>query len=137
MSLYYFHLWNGHEYEVDQTGIELENSEAACLEAFLGAREIWLQLLRERQNPARYRFDVVDDQGRSVHEISFTEALGLRMARRPSPSECVTLVNRGYVLAAELTREIARAKKNLQASRDLIALGATHPGSGDLVPPRA
>lgn len=120
MSRYYFHLWTRDGYEIDDTGVELEDAEAAYLEAFHSAREISIEMLRARRSAWRHRFDVVDSQGRLVHEVLFSEAMGQRVAHYPA-SGFVAGASRGYALATELSREIALAQRNLQTCRALIA----------------
>jgi len=120
MSQYYFHLWTSDGYEVDEIGMELEDAEAAYLEAFHSAREISADRLNAGQSAWRYRFDVVDCQGRLVHEVSFAEAMGQRVANNPA-SAFVAGASRGYALASELSREIALARRNLQRCRELLA----------------
>ncbi|PZO46210.1 MAG: hypothetical protein DCF16_19260 [Alphaproteobacteria bacterium] len=121
MSRYFFHLWTRDGYEIDDTGIELEDAEAAYLEAFYSAREISIEMLRSKRNATRYRYDVVDCQGRLVHEVLFAEAMGQPLAKNPA-SGFVASASRGCALASDLAREIATARQNLQTCRELLAV---------------
>jgi hypothetical protein len=131
MSRYYFHLWTGDEYQTDDIGIELKDADNAYLEAFHGAREISVEMLRGRRSATRYRFDVVDCRGRLVHAVQFSEAMGRPVANRPA-SGFIASASRGYDLASDLAREIATARKNLQTCRELSALSQTPPPVRDL-----
>jgi hypothetical protein len=120
MSLYYFHLWTGDQYELDETGLELRDASAAYLEAFDSARAVWIERLHERRSAARYRYDVFDCHGRLVHEVPFSEAMCQPIAKKPATG-FVASADRGYALAADLAREIATAQHNLRACRELLA----------------
>ena len=120
MTRYYFHLWTRDEYVMDEIGVELAGADDAYLEAVHGAREITIELLRESRSPARYRFDVVDNCGRLIHSLMFSEALGQPLANI-SGAGFLAGASRGYKLAGDLAREIATARQNLQTCRDLIA----------------
>jgi hypothetical protein len=120
MSRYYFHLWTGAQYDADETGIELKDADQAYLEAYHGAREISIEMLRQRKSAMRYRFDVVDSQGRLVHAVEFSEAMGRPVANKPA-STFIASASRGYDLASDVAREIATAQQNLQACRELLA----------------
>ena len=120
MSRYYFHLRTNDEYVIDDTGIELQDAEEAFLEAIDGAREIAMEMLRHRRSAARYRFDVVDSDGRLMHAVPFSEAMGQRVANRPA-SGFLAGASRGYELANDLALEIATARHNLQTCRRLLA----------------
>jgi len=120
MTRYYFHVWNGEEYEHDDTGIECESSDEAYFQAFQGAGEISLDMLRRGRGATRYRFDVVDSEGRLIHAVPFTEAMGRTVANQPV-SGFIRSASRGYDLASDLVRQIAIAQEILATSRKLLA----------------
>jgi len=120
MTRYFFNLWTCDAYVIDEMGIELESADEAYLEAFHCAREISIDMLRQRRSARRYRFDVVDSQGRLVHAVLFTEAMGQPVANKPA-SGFIAGASRGYELASDLAREIATARQNLQTCRQLLA----------------
>ncbi len=122
MSRYFFHLWTRDGYEIDHIGTDMKDAEEACLEAFRSAREISMEMLRVGQLATRYRFDVVDCQGRLVHEVLFSEAMGQPVVNNPT-SEFAVGTSRGYALASDLAREIATARQNLRTCRELLAVG--------------
>jgi Domain of unknown function (DUF6894) len=55
MPLFYFHLTVGREHSPDDLGVEFDSVEAAYLDAFATAREMWSELLKNREDPTPVR----------------------------------------------------------------------------------
>src|SRR5215475_1482747 len=57
----------------DDDGAEFASIEEAYLESFKGAQELWPELLRNRQDPAQYAYDITDRDGAVLMELPFAE----------------------------------------------------------------
>ncbi len=73
MSRFYFDFRQGNDFVPDSEGTELVSTDQAYLEAFEGAREMWSELLKQRQDPRRCRFEVRDAQGALLFVLPFLE----------------------------------------------------------------
>ncbi len=84
MPRFHLHLtglrWTAH----DDDGAEFESLEHAYLEAFRSAREIWHELLLQREDPRACAFEITDGAGEPLMTVPLTEVLE---ACRGSPSE--------------------------------------------------
>jgi hypothetical protein len=76
MALYYFHQMDGEEI-LDPEGIDLPDLEAVRHEAIRGAREILGEDLRNGMFDLRWRFEIVDEVGRLVMVVPFSDAVDL------------------------------------------------------------
>jgi hypothetical protein len=128
MPRFYLHLWNGDEYVVDQEGDELENAEAAYLEAFEAAKEMAADLIRSHVDVGAYRFDVVDRSGRAVFELPFAEVLGNAVKRRSRPVKGE--LNRRRALLEAVASEILTARSTIASARATLARARTATGGG-------
>jgi hypothetical protein len=74
---FYFDYFNGNRLEeaAADDGLELPDADAAYLEAFRAATEIWGEALHARRNPIRDYFRVRDRTGTVVLELPFAEVL--------------------------------------------------------------
>ena len=84
MPQFYFHLRREGELIADTEGTELSNIEAAYLEAFKSARELWAVLLAKREDPTVYAFEVMDERGRLDFVLPLAEILETAQKRRAS-----------------------------------------------------
>jgi hypothetical protein len=110
MARYYFHLVTGEDYERDEIGSEHADANEAYLEAFDSAQQLTLDLIRDRVNPGRHRFDVCDERGNIVFQVPFTEIYRERIG----PHEAITIAQRGQYLAARVRDEIVTARGELE-----------------------
>lgn len=117
MTRYFFHLWTGAAYERDDHGSDLPHVEAAYMEAFEAAQDLAIDLIRSRENAALRRFDVVDEQGRIVFELPFTEVVGTRASKHP----VMETLLRGRALAADVAEQVVVARQNLDHLRLLLS----------------
>jgi hypothetical protein len=116
MTRYYFHLWDGERYVVDEVGDELESAEAAYLEAFAVVQEMVVDLVRERRDPAAHQLNVVDASGRALFEVMFAEALGVAAA----PAGLAPDRRRPRALLQSVAQQIAVARTTLAAAKQTL-----------------
>jgi hypothetical protein len=120
VSRFYFHLWLGDRYERDEIGLECCEAEEAYIQAFHAAQDGWVEAVRARSDPRRYRFDVADAAGTVIFEVPFVEVIDTpKRVGRFLPIARTT--ERNVALVAEISRQIAQAGANLEQSRQLIA----------------
>ena len=121
MARYYFHLWNGSKFEIDDVGVELDFAEHAYLEACEAAREIWSEMARLREDASSYRFFVLDQRGQTVFDVPFSEVLAPSTKASPKAS-AEQARNRHRKLAVELAREIETARSNIARSKEILSV---------------
>jgi Domain of unknown function (DUF6894) len=81
MPLFYFHLRVGSQRSPDDLGVEFDSAEAAYLDAFATAREMWSELLKNREDPTTHSFEICNDNG----ELLFILPLRLRNGAKSVP----------------------------------------------------
>jgi hypothetical protein len=72
---FFLHLRRDRELIADEHGEELADAEAAYLQAFSAAQELWATALVRRDDPTIYSFEVVDDKGRLLFTLPLPEVL--------------------------------------------------------------
>ena len=80
MPRYYFHLVSPEGVSADDMGSEFSDVEAAFLNAHEAAFEMSVEMLRERHDPSRHRFEIRDAAGQMLFDLPFSEVM------RPSNS---------------------------------------------------
>lgn len=125
MPQFYFHLRDELGLHSDDLGTEFPDVETAYLEAFAGARDLWAEMLQERRDPRRSRFEVANAAGQPLFELLFTEVLETTVRGAPNPPWALALAARGRAerltaLTQGLTEEIAVAQRLVQETRDLL-----------------
>ena len=110
MPRFYFHLTKGQEFESDPDGLEFADLEAAYLEAFRAATEIWTEMLGHQQNPLELAFHIHDEAG-CLLLSQLTE-----QERHERVSEIVEQLNRGIEQVPEEMRWLL-VELNLRAGR--------------------
>ena len=75
MPRFYFHYWDGHVLTEDSDGSEHDDVHGAYIEAFDTAEALAIDLIRNHRNAVEGRIDVVDDLGRGLFELPFSEVL--------------------------------------------------------------
>ena len=87
-SSIFFDYFDGQQLHESEDGLELRDVDAAYLEAFKAATEIWGEALRARRNPHADAFSIRDGTGIVVLELPFAEILessrGRRLRSRPN-----------------------------------------------------
>lgn len=109
MARFYFHHWCGRERLIDREGSELTDAESAYMEAFEAARELTIDLIRNRKSVFPHRFDVADELGRVLFELPFSEVVG----GRAKPHRMEAALERSRALVADVTSEVEKARETL------------------------
>jgi hypothetical protein len=124
MPHYYFHIASPNEFTSDEIGVECRDVEAAYLDAFQGALEISIEMLRQRQNPFVYRFEICNKDGELLLDLPFSEILA--PAARPAPtSQLYQSLQRHHQRAqkaqGDLKLECEQVRSLLRSTRALLA----------------
>jgi hypothetical protein len=148
MPRFHLHLtglrWTAH----DDEGAEFECIEHAYLEAFKSAREIWHELLVQREDPTACAFEIADGAGALLMTVPLTEVLdtchGLRAeplpvderpaSQRPRPprtklmaafvatsAATVTHAIRMRRLTGELAEQLRKTRASVESAQALMA----------------
>jgi hypothetical protein len=124
MPRFYFHLRRSRDLVPDHEGAELAHMEAAYLEAFKSAQELWTILLAQRQNPLAHQFEVMDEGGRLVFALPFAEVLdNTQKRRRPvgSVATASALLSRTHMLGEALAAQIETTQRTVDETRELLS----------------
>jgi hypothetical protein len=111
----------------DDSGAHFESLEAAYLEAFESARELWPILLEDRRDPRRYAFEITNYAGVVLMEVPFSELLdNCRGADRGRPKKAASGFDKKALLdaaenARQLNRECAELIRQLGATYQSVA----------------
>lgn len=117
MPRFFFDFRQGKDRTPDTTGLVLANVEAAYLEAFKGAHDIWSELLKERLDPRRCTLEVRSEAGEDLFVLPFSELLDSCVDRtaRPRASFGEILATTSY--ARRVSKEFA---SEIQATRQIL-----------------
>jgi hypothetical protein len=115
MARYFFDYFNGEALDQDQDGLELPDAEAAFLEAFKAATEMWGESVRERRNPIFDYFQIRDQSGVVVLELPFAEVLESSRGRRQRPP---VRLDKSEALRAH--DRVERGRKLVEDQRDRL-----------------
>jgi hypothetical protein len=124
---FHFNLREGGKLLPDDEGAEYETLEAAYLEAFAGAHEMWITKLRQRANPLRCAFEITDHAGKLLVTLPFEEVLesfaGAPARLRPGRtfSSALATVAHAQRLRQEMSGAIRAVQQNLETTRRLLA----------------
>lgn len=131
MPQFFFHYREGNEYCADDTGIQFDTFELAYLDAFATAGEMWSELMSRRVDPRTCSFEIADPAGNMLALLNFKELLencAPRAARTPSCrieqtfARAIETAQRARRLAAEFNGELVRARRQLDAAKQLVGL---------------
>jgi hypothetical protein len=125
MPLYFFHLSTPGAYSHDDLGIEYADVETAYLGAYQAALDIGLELLRERTDPSRHVFEIMDQDGQMLFELPFSEVLHPLNAARPPPGRALHASvqahqRRARKAASDLRESCANARSLLATTKALL-----------------
>jgi hypothetical protein len=125
MPWFYFDFTNGREIERDPDGLEFSSLEAAYLEAFRAAREIWAEMLERQEDPRDRAFHIHDGAGRLLLTLPFSEVLEATKGNRPKvlPPGARKLqveMQRMQRLKGELSTMIVSAQRTIDESKTLL-----------------
>ena len=119
----------------DSEGTELAHAEAAYLEAFKSAQELWTMLLAKREDPTVYSLEVTDARDRLVFVLPFAEVLqtarrGAGLSDLRALDRARRLRSRTQELRSALAREIDATRQTVEETRALM--GRLHqPADGE------
>lgn len=137
MALFFFNLVSPKGYEIDEVGSEFPNVESAYLEARAAAIEMCPDIMRDRFDPTRYQFEIVDDCRRFLMEFPFSEILrprgvspGLAQIRPRLQAE----IEKARKLCGELRDEIQKSHVTLAQSQKARHLTASPETLGQVDP---
>jgi hypothetical protein len=108
-------------------GISFASFEEAYLAAFEGARDMWLELLRDRKDPRKSSFEVCDEQGDILFILPFSEVLESCIPEngaareRSAFSKVLDASQRARRNFSELQSEFHRVRAALKESRELLS----------------
>jgi hypothetical protein len=106
----------------DDEGADFASIEEAYLESFKGAQELWPELLRHRQDPRQYAFEITDRDGAVVMELPFAEIVdscrrvGPMAVSAPPKSTSAALTKSALLEALESAHNLNRKSADLLAA---------------------
>jgi hypothetical protein len=119
MPRYFFHFRDGTALERDEDGLEMRDLDAAYLEAFEAAKEMWIEGIRNMRNPSRQQIEVGDIEGRTLLIVPFTEVMdSLKGVSKPLPMQNA---ERAAKLSAEVKEAVVTARQSLEEARQMLA----------------
>jgi hypothetical protein len=125
MPHYFFDFRQAGVFTPDTLGMEFPAPEDAYLEAFSAAQEMWGELLKERRDPHRCRFEIRNASGQVLFEIPFQEVIDCCTDRRAIPlhrtfENLTHTSNYAKRVSDEFVEELRRLRQMLQESRALL-----------------
>ena len=75
MPIFYFGLWNGHQLDPDEQGVELKGTEEAFEMAVKTAQAMLAEAQPGSDDRSTWAFRMHDEQGRKLFTFRFTGAL--------------------------------------------------------------
>jgi hypothetical protein len=125
MPRFYFHFTNGEDVELDPDGLEFPSLEAAYLDAFRAAREMWTEMLQRQEDPRELAFAIHDGAGRLLLTLPFSEVLQSTKGSRPKrplrgPDKLQHQIARLQRLRYELSGAIVSAQRTVEESRAVL-----------------
>jgi hypothetical protein len=119
MLRYFFHFRDGNVVEHDEDGLEMPDLDAAYLEAFEAAKEMWIEGIRNMRNPSQQQIEVADSHGGTLLIVPFKEVTdSLKGVPKALP---MANAERAAKLSAEVKEAVATARESLEQSRGLLA----------------
>ena len=122
MQRFYLNLRRGEtSVAPDDDGAEFASIEEAYLESFKGAQELWPELLRNRQDPRQYAYDLTDSDGAVLMELPFDEIveccrrIGLASTTALSKPTIAALTKRAFLEALENAHNLNKKSADLRA----------------------
>jgi hypothetical protein len=120
MPRFFFNFASPGNYELDDIGGDFEDVESAYLDAHQAALEIAFEMLREHCDPTPYKFDIVDNLGRFLLDIPFSEVM--RPGSRPVHHSAILTkvresLHRNKELQYEIRNQFAQTRVVLESAR--------------------
>jgi hypothetical protein len=102
----------------DQEGLDLPDPDAAYMEAFEAAKEMWIDAIRDMRNPMRQSFAIVDADNKVLIVVPFGEVIGsLKGVPNQHPVETA---HRAAKLTSEVRQAVAIAYQRLSEAKSLL-----------------
>lgn len=131
MQRFYLNLRRGETLVApDHEGAEFSSIEAAFLEVFRGAKELWPELLLNRQDPRQYAYQIADRGGMVLMDVPFVEILESCRPVRPAavrgpPKPKDAVLNKQELLSAvenarKVNTQLAELAAGLRAARNSL-----------------
>jgi Domain of unknown function (DUF6894) len=125
MPHFYLHLRRGRDLIADFEGTELSHVEAAYLEAFKSAQELWTMLLAKREDPTAYALEVTDERGRLDFVLPLAEVLqtarkSAGLPDREAAARTAKLMARTAALRVSLAGQIDATRQTVVETRALL-----------------
>jgi hypothetical protein len=124
MSQFFFHLVSPAGYDVDDVGSEFPTLELAYLDAHAAASEMCVEIIRDHGDPMRYQFEIVDQKGRFLIELPFSEVIRPRFSKvgyGDIKPRIVAEIRRAQRLRDEISIELARIRATLARTNAAMA----------------
>jgi hypothetical protein len=128
MPRFFFHLVSPGNYSVDEVGGEFCDVETAYLDAWQAALEMSFEMLKSRTDPSRHQFEIVDEEGRFLLEIPFSDVV--RPAGRPLHNDGLHTQLRQHLrrnrdLRADLQAEFCKTRQVLETAHATLERART------------
>jgi len=123
MPVFYFHLLVGKQRSPDDLGVEFDGIEAAYLDAFHAAQEMWSELLKNGEDPTKHSFEICNSDGELLLTLPFKEVLDASQkpaARSATVSASINLIELTQTLTAALHQEIQDTRAIIEISKQTI-----------------
>jgi hypothetical protein len=118
MPRFFFNFRNATTFSPDEEGLELPDLDAAYLEAFEAAKEMWGEAILQMRNPGRQQFEISDVDGKTLLIVPFKEVINsLKGVPKPHPLQTAERATR---LTAEIYERLATARERLAESIALL-----------------
>ena len=126
MPRFFFDFSQAGDFTADAVGIQLADSEESYLEAIKAAQEMWSELLKERRDPRRCRFEVRSEGGDVLFCIPFQEVLDCcaqpqRVSRATLFADICSTRDYAGRVTTELRKEIETCRQVMSQARTLLA----------------
>lgn len=127
---------NRHDLARDEDGLEFSDLDAAYLEAFRAARDIWQELLVEGEDPQLYAFEIADDAGQVLIDLPFIEVFGSKRGRSARSAmsalaKAKARAERIKGVASAIVREVSAARLTLDESRNILSRARRWDGTSE------
>lgn len=119
MPQFFFNFRDEDGLDRDQEGLDLPDLDAAYMEAFEAAKEMWIEAIRDMRNPMRQSFEVAGAAGNTLIVVPFGEVLAsLKGAPNKHPVETA---RHAAKLTSEVREAVATAYQRLSEAQTLLA----------------
>ena len=119
MPQFFFNFRDESGLDPDREGLDLPDLDAAYMEAFEAAKEMWIEAIRDMRNPMRQSFEVSDAAGNTLIVVPFGEVLAsLKGVLNQHPVETA---HRAAKLTSEVREAVATAHRRLSEAQFLLA----------------